>query len=135
VEWRGKPVWIVRRTAQMLAALQGHDANLVDPASLKAPQQPAYAANEAHGPCGPTCSWRSASARTWAARPRRRARGQHQPERPGGLAGRLLLPLPRLHLRRGGPVSTSNVPAPSNLEVPPYRFASATRLVIGDDTA
>ena len=44
VEWRGKPVWVVRRTAAMLAALPGHDAQLVDPLSKK-DQQPAYARN------------------------------------------------------------------------------------------
>ena len=42
VEWRGKPVWVVRRTAEMIAALQGHDADLVDPQSAQ-DQQPAYA--------------------------------------------------------------------------------------------
>ncbi len=36
VEWRGKPVWVVRRTPAMLAALEGHDAQLVDPLSLRA---------------------------------------------------------------------------------------------------
>ena len=35
VEWRGKPVWIIRRTPEMLAALQGHDAELVDPQSTR----------------------------------------------------------------------------------------------------
>jgi len=33
VEWRGKPVWIQRRTPAMLAALEGHDAQLADPKS------------------------------------------------------------------------------------------------------
>jgi ubiquinol-cytochrome c reductase iron-sulfur subunit len=46
VEWRGKPVWIVRRTADMVAALAGHDADLVDPQSRRE-QQPPYAANAA----------------------------------------------------------------------------------------
>lgn len=46
VEWRGKPVWVVRRTPEMLAALQGHDAELVDPQSVK-DQQPSYAQNAA----------------------------------------------------------------------------------------
>ena len=44
VEWRGQPVWVVRRTPEMLAALQGHDADLVDPLSATR-QQPAYATN------------------------------------------------------------------------------------------
>lgn len=46
VEWRGKPVWVVRRTPEMLAALQGHDAELADPQSVKE-QQPAYARSAA----------------------------------------------------------------------------------------
>jgi ubiquinol-cytochrome c reductase iron-sulfur subunit len=46
VEWRGKPVWVVRRTPAMLAALQGHDAQLVDPKSA-VDQQPDDARNAA----------------------------------------------------------------------------------------
>lgn len=44
VEWRGQPVWVMRRTPEMLAALHGHDAELVDPHSAMR-QQPAYAIN------------------------------------------------------------------------------------------
>ena len=44
VEWRGKPVWILRRTPQMLAELDAHEPRLADPASEE-PQQPDYAAN------------------------------------------------------------------------------------------
>ena len=44
VEWRGKPVWVVRRTPEMLAQLEGHDQLLADPASER-PQQPLYAQN------------------------------------------------------------------------------------------
>lgn len=46
VEWRGKPVWVVRRTPEMLAALQGRDGDLVDPRSAKE-QQPSHAKNAA----------------------------------------------------------------------------------------
>ena len=35
VEWRGKPVWILRRTPEMLAGLPRHEAQLADPASAK----------------------------------------------------------------------------------------------------
>ena len=45
VEWRGKPGWVVRRTPEMLAALKGHESELVDPRSLK-DQQPEVARNE-----------------------------------------------------------------------------------------
>ena len=46
VEWRGKPVWIVHRTPEMLASLPKIDAELADPQS-SAPMQPSYAKNEA----------------------------------------------------------------------------------------
>ena len=47
VEWRGKPVWIVRRTPEMLAALPKLNSQLVDPDSTRKPndQAPAYARN------------------------------------------------------------------------------------------
>ena len=48
VEWRGKPVWVVRRTPEMIAALAGHDAELVDPQSLR-DQQPAAQLVQQHG--------------------------------------------------------------------------------------
>ena len=46
VEWRGKPVWVVRRTLEMIAVPQGHDEQLMDPQSAQA-QQPEYARNAA----------------------------------------------------------------------------------------
>ena len=52
VEWRGKPVWVVRRTAEMLAALQGQEARRADPQSAK-DQQPEYARNAARSTSGP----------------------------------------------------------------------------------
>ena len=132
VEWRGKPVWIVRRTPQMLAALQGHDAQLVDPQSRR-DQQPVDARNPARairpeyfvavGICTHLgCSPSTAPAGT--------ANASLPDDWPGGFfcpchgstfdgAGRVYL----------------NKPAPTNLEVPPHRYASATRLLIGDDAA
>src|SRR3954453_15911226 len=49
VEWRGKPVWIVRRTPDEVAALPKHDGELADPQSKRKPDEltPAYARNEA----------------------------------------------------------------------------------------
>lgn len=43
-EWRGKPVWILRRTKEMVATLAAQDADLRDPQSEQ-PQQPDYAKN------------------------------------------------------------------------------------------
>jgi ubiquinol-cytochrome c reductase iron-sulfur subunit len=45
VEWRGKPVWILRRTADMLDSLRTHDGLLADPLSTWEDQQPEYARN------------------------------------------------------------------------------------------
>src|SRR5690606_1977670 len=45
VEWRGKPVWILRRTPEMLASLDKTEDKVSDPASDK-PQQPEYAKNK-----------------------------------------------------------------------------------------
>src|SRR5258707_9184049 len=45
IEWRGKPVWVIRRTKEMLASLKAVEGRLSDPAS-KASDQPKYAENE-----------------------------------------------------------------------------------------
>jgi ubiquinol-cytochrome c reductase iron-sulfur subunit len=44
VKWRGQPIWVVSRTADMLEALPGNDPKLVDPSS-EVPQQPDYCKN------------------------------------------------------------------------------------------
>ena len=47
VEWRGKPVWVLRRTPEMLATLKNTDSEVADPKSeRKAYPTPAYAQNE-----------------------------------------------------------------------------------------
>jgi ubiquinol-cytochrome c reductase iron-sulfur subunit len=132
VEWRGKPVWIVRRSAEMIAALQGHDARLVDPASARE-QQPAYATNAArsiredvfvvvgictHLGCSPTAH----------------AQDSRDPSLPTDWPGGFFCPCHGSSFDGAGRVF-KNVPAPTNLEVPPHRFAGVTRLVIGEDSA
>src|SRR5688572_4098543 len=44
-EWRGKPVWVIRRTKEMIDSLKAVVPNLTDPES-KASEQPSYARNE-----------------------------------------------------------------------------------------
>jgi ubiquinol-cytochrome c reductase iron-sulfur subunit len=132
VEWRGKPVWIVRRTPEMLAALKGHEAQLVDPLS-KQDQQPPYAANAArairedvfvavgictHLGCSPTES----------------PQGSTNPSLPADWPGGFFCPCHGSTFDGAGRVY-KNKPAPTNLEIPPYRFAGATTLVIGEDAA
>ena len=132
VEWRGKPVWLVRRTPEMVAALQGHDAELADPASVR-DQQPAYAKNPSrslkpevfvavgictHLGCSPTAV----------------AAGTADPGLPADWPGGFFCPCHGSTFDGAGRVF-KNKPAPSNLEIPPYRYASDTRVVIGDDIA
>jgi ubiquinol-cytochrome c reductase iron-sulfur subunit len=45
VEWRGKPVWILHRTPQMLKAVQSDDGRVADPQSRRS-EQPDYARNQ-----------------------------------------------------------------------------------------
>lgn len=130
VEWRGKPVWIVRRTAAMLAALGGHDSQLADPASARE-QQPAYATNVqrstrpeifvvigicTHLGCSPT------------AVPQGSAHPSVGSDWPGGF----FCPCHGSTFDGAGRVFR-NKPAPTNLEVPPHRYLSDTRLLIGED--
>jgi len=132
VEWRGKPIWIVRRTAAMLAALDGHDADLVDPHS-KAPQQPEAMRHRArslredvfvaiglctHLGCAPTAV----------------AAGTPNPSLPHDWPGGYFCPCHGSTFDGAGRVYR-NKPAPSNLEIPPYRFVTATRIAIGESDA
>ena len=130
VEWRGKPVWIVRRTPQMLQALEGHDAELADPKSAK-DQQPGYARNAA----------RSARAEVFVAigicthlgcSPSAVPAGSANPSLPAGWPGGFFCPCHGSTFDGAGRVFR-NKPAPTNLEVPPYRYLSDTRLLIGED--
>lgn len=131
VEWRGRPVWVVRRTPDMIAALQGHDAGLADPASTQ-PQQPDYAQNPArairpdlfvvigictHLGCSPTDV----------------PRGTANPSLPADWPGGFFCPCHGSTFDGAGRVFR-NKPAPTNLEIPPHRYASDTRIVIGEDT-
>ena len=124
-EWRGQPVWIVKRTPEMLATLEPLKGKLADPDS-KSPQQPAYAQNATrsikpellvlvgictHLGCSPTDRLQPAD--DWVG-------GFFCPCHGSifDLAGRVF----------------AGMPAPTNLIVPPYQFLTDTRLRIGDDT-
>lgn len=129
VEWRGRPVWILHRSEIMLATLGNHDQALVDPRSTQ-DQQPPYAANAtrsirpqffvAIGICthlGCVPGFRPEPdgtdlGSTW----------------PGGF----YCPCHGSRFDLAGRVF-KNVPAPLNLEVPPYTYLSDTRLLIGAD--
>jgi ubiquinol-cytochrome c reductase iron-sulfur subunit len=130
IEWRGKPVWIIRRNEEMLANQKSLDALLRDPASREETQQPVYAKNPhrsinpeymvmigicTHLGCAPT----------------------YRPElAPADLGeewkGGFFCPCHGSRYDIGGRVY-AGVPAPSNLKVPPYRFVADTHILIGVD--
>jgi ubiquinol-cytochrome c reductase iron-sulfur subunit len=129
VEWRGKPVYVVHRSQEMVAELTSNDDRLADPESL-ASDQPAYAKNESravrpeflvvlgvctHLGCAPMGRFTPGDAELGA-------------DWPGGfycpchgskfdLAGRVF----------------KGVPAPKNLAIPPYAFADDNHILIGQD--
>jgi len=129
VPWRGKPVWIIRRTPDMLASLPKVDANLRDPNSEQS-EQPSYAKNEAraikpewlvmvgsctHLGCSPTF------------RPDHPA-----PDVDPNWQGGFYCPCHGSKFDLSGRVY-QGVPAPTNLVVPPYKYVNDTTLTIGED--
>ena len=135
VEWRGKPVWIVKRTPEEIAALPKHDGELADPQSKRKPDEltPAYARNEArsikpeylivvgictHLGCSPSDKFVPGP----------------QPSLPDDWPGGFLCPCHGSTFDLAGRVF-KNKPAPTNLEIPPHRYLSDTRLLIGEDKA
>ena len=129
VEWRGKPVWVVHRSKAMLDALPALDGKMSDPKS-EMDQQPAYAKNEfrsikpeylvlvgicTHLGCSPTFRPDLAPADLGA-------------EWKGGF----FCPCHGSRFDLAGRVY-SGVPAPKNMVVPPYKYLSDTRVLIGED--
>jgi len=132
VEWRGKPVWIVRRTKEQIESLKKTDALVADPNSdRKAYPMPAYAKNE----------WRSIKPEFFigvgicshlGCSPSDKFTPGAQPSLPDDWAGGFLCPCHGSTFDIAGRVF-KNKPAPDNLEVPPHMYLSDTVLVIGED--
>jgi ubiquinol-cytochrome c reductase iron-sulfur subunit len=129
VKWRGKPVWVVRRTEAMLESLNLDTDKLRDPDSLVASQTPEFARNKfrsikpeylvlvgicTHLGCSPTFRPEIAP-----------------PDLGPDWMGGFFCPCHGSRFDMAGRVF-KGVPAPINLEVPPYRFLSDSRLIIGE---
>jgi ubiquinol-cytochrome c reductase iron-sulfur subunit len=130
VEWRKRPVFIVRRTPDMLASLEALEPELVDPQSSKLSQQPAYAQNPGrsinpeylvmegvctHLGCSPTF------------------RPDVAPQDLGeNWKGGFFCPCHGSKFDLAGRVY-KGVPAPTNMKIPPYRYISDTVIRIGED--
>ena len=128
--WRGQPVWLIRRTDEQLAALDGHDARLRDPDSSNPEQQPAYAANP-HRSIKPELLVLIGICTHLGCVPLFRPEMEPQPfdaEWTGGF----FCPCHNSRFDMAGRVY-EGVPAPTNLRVPPYRFVDDGRVMIGVD--
>ncbi len=130
MEWRGKPVWIVRRTPENLKNLEAITSGLRDPNSEVESQQPAYTKNTVrsikpeylvlvgictHLGCSPTY------------------RPEIAPEDLGpDWKGGFFCPCHGSTFDMAGRVS-DGVPAPTNLVVPPHNYLSETIIQVGVD--
>ncbi len=129
VEWRGKPVWIVRRTEETLNNLKTLEGTLADPASNES-EQPEYCKNDSraikpeylvtvgictHLGCSPTFRPEMAPA-------------DLGPDWKGGF----FCPCHGSRFDLAGRVY-SGVPAPTNLVIPPHSYVSDTRILVGVD--
>ncbi|RDB44477.1 ubiquinol-cytochrome c reductase iron-sulfur subunit [Halomonas sp. DQ26W] len=129
VEWRGRPVWIVRRTDDMIERTENFDpARLADPDSNE-PQQPQYVT-------GPLRSIRPDISVLIGICTHLGCSPLYRPEPddvdmaawPGGY----FCPCHGSYFDLAGRVFR-NVPAPTNLEVPPYRFEGDDVIIVGED--
>jgi len=133
VEWRGKPVWVLRRTPEMLASLKKTDVEVADPKSERNSDEltPPYAQNESrarkpeylvaigictHLGCSPTAKFQTGG----------------QPSLPDSWEGGFLCPCHGSTFDLAGRVF-KNKPAPDNLQVPRHMYLTDTRIVIGKD--
>ena len=129
-KWQGKPVWILRRTEEMLNDISSLNSNVSDPKSDES-AQPEYAKNEyrarkeeflvvigicTHLGCSPNFVLKGEGesiSMDWK--------------------GGFFCPCHGSKFDLAGRVF-KGVPAPRNLVIPPYKFISPTRLLIGDDS-
>lgn len=131
VEWQGKPVWILRRTPEMLEELTKDGSMLVDPESRE-PQQPAYIKGDARAikpeffVCVGICTHLGCSPGDKLQKGAESGMGESWP-------GGFLCPCHGSRFDLSGRVF-KNMPAPSNLVIPPHTYLSDTRLLIGEDT-
>jgi len=132
VEWRGKPVWIVRRTPEQLAALKQTTPQVADPDSKRtAYPTPDYAKNE-HRSIKPEYFVAVGICSHLGCSPSDKFQTGAQPSLPDDWNGGFLCPCHGSTFDLAGRVF-KNKPAPDNLEVPPHMFLSDTRLLIGED--
>lgn len=130
VKWRGKPIWLLHRTPEMLANLEKLTPHLRDPDSKLDTQQPQYAKNayrsikDNYFVCIGICTHLGCIP---AYRP-----DIAPPDLGPKWLGGYFCPCHGSRFDLAGRVY-KGVPAPTNLVIPPYRFVSNTKVVVGDD--
>ena len=136
VEWRGKPVWIIRRTPEQLESLKKTDALVADPKSERKPAEVTPMENTRN-------EWRSIKPEYLVVvgicshlgcSPSDKFTPGAQPSLPTDWQGGFLCPCHGSTFDMAGRVF-KNKPAPDNLEVPPYTFLSDSKLLIGEAKA
>jgi ubiquinol-cytochrome c reductase iron-sulfur subunit len=128
-KWRGKPIWIMRRTPEQVESLKAMDAKVADPGSEKS-EQPEYAKNEGRSR-NPEFLVVEGLCTHLGCSPSYIAKGA--PEAPDAdWAGGFLCPCHGSKFDLAGRVFSS-MPAPTNLPVPPHQYLTDTRLRIGTD--
>lgn len=129
VEWRGQPVWVMRRTPGMLATLE-HMEGLADPASEE-PQQPDYATNT-HRSIKPELFVTVGICTHLGCSPNVVPQGTSNPSVPADWKGGFFCPCHGSTFDLAGRVFR-NKPAPTNLVVPPHKYLADGSLLIGED--
>ena len=133
VEWRGKPVWIVRRTPEQLASLTTVTPQLADPTSTRKPSEltPEYARNEGRS-IKPEFFIAVGICTHLGCSPSDKFQPGPQASLPDDWQGGFLCPCHGSTFDFAGRVF-KNKPAPDNLEVPPHMYLSDSKLLIGED--
>ncbi|ROO25020.1 ubiquinol-cytochrome C reductase [Salinisphaera orenii MK-B5] len=128
VTWRGKPVWVVRRTQEMLDSLDNVASKLADPDS-SAPQQPAYCQNKYRAIKDPILVMVGICTHLGCSPSFRPDASEWSMDVPG-----FFCPCHGSHYDISGRVYAGQ-PAPLNMQVPPYRYSSDELIVVGEDPA
>jgi ubiquinol-cytochrome c reductase iron-sulfur subunit len=129
VEWRGKPVWLVRRTKEMIESLTAVAGRLSDPGS-RASEQPDYAKNEARA-LKPEFMVMEGVCTHLGCSPQLKT-GEAKAEMGADWTGGFYCPCHGSKFDYAGRVFKGS-PAPTNLPVPPYTYLSDSRILIGED--
>ncbi len=131
VSWRGKPVWVVRRTPEMLKILSENVTELRDPDSNES-IQPEYTKNSFRSVNDEYLVVVGICTHLGCAPLYRPAVGS--PDMMEGWMGGFFCPCHGSRFDLAGRVAKS-VPAPTNLEIPPYHFLSNNVIRVGEDPA